>query len=254
MAARASRVLKFGVPAMGAVLGGAYVYDRTRLPYEPRFIDFAHATKVVVSGLAFEQAVPDKWLDINREILERSLPRDEVSGVNRALERDEVRLGDEPLARFLAQAEQERSLWAPGYDLVMEEEVSDSFRDEHREVLEEARGRDIKDETELKTVRKEAATAKVGEWAHRLYGMVKASEGYGAATEDDLGMGTYNQIAMDESRDEAARVVREKHDYIAEQKASISASRSMRDAMKEMRKQEEPAAEEKDETTFKPPG
>ncbi|CEK09821.1 hypothetical protein [Legionella hackeliae] len=220
-----------------AVAGAYALFEGTRAPYQPRAADYAKATAAVAAGVVFPQAKPPAWVCLNREILDAALPRPEVSGVNRALNEHGVGLRDKELALFLVQLNQGMNPFEPGADLAAERLISHSFGEEHAELMEEGAANPEWDEKTLAQIRTQAAAAKVGETAHFLYGAVKASFSYGAAIEDDLGMGTYNEIVIDGHLEEVEAKASKKRELIAEVKpaAAMATTKDMREFMHMMR-------------------
>lgn len=222
------------VVTSAATAAGAYaLYESRKPPYEPRMTDYANAGYAVATGVVAPQPPPVRWVCPNREMLEASNPRPEVSGVNRALNEYGVSLREQELAYFLVQGKSEYNPFQPGPDLAAERLISRSFGDEHAELMRSAASRPDLSPEVTEQVRKQAAAAKVGEVAHALYGSVKSTFSYGAVNEEDLGVGSYNEAEIDKHIGAVDAQARAQRELLAERPvvASIAATRSMKQAL-----------------------
>ncbi|MDI9818795.1 MULTISPECIES: hypothetical protein [unclassified Legionella] len=231
-----SRVIKAmqRMAVASGLVGGAYAsYETFRQPYQPRIWDYMQATWAVGRGVTTPQPPPEKWQDENREMLDAIEPPPEVRGVNRALNEYGVGLNPTELALFVMQAEHgkyRQSRFSPGFDLASETLIAKSFGREKSEIMEQGKiAAEVGlDEEAMEPIRKQAAAAGVGHWAHTLYGAVKATFSYGAISEDTLGAGSYNSMAIDESMDEIEHRTQEIRERIAATKDIKGALQGMK--------------------------
>lgn len=253
MVASRARMLAMRAATAAAMVGGAYaLHERTRRTYEPSMVDYMQATMAVTKGVFLYQPPPVEWASPTREILESSDPRPEVSGVNRSLHEYGADLREEELALFMAQAQHKVNPFNPGIDLAAERLISHSFAEEHRELMEKGKIAEEAglSEEALAPLRKQAAAAKVGELAHFTYGAIKSTFSYGAATEDDLGAGTYNEMVTEASTEYIQAKAKEQLEQIAQTKASIASTKSMKQSLHDIVKPDSPSAEE--QSTYRP--
>ncbi|MFT4060245.1 MAG: hypothetical protein QM652_11935 [Legionella sp.] len=251
-------LLKTGSPIV--TLAGAYqLYENSRKAYQPSASDYIQAAVSVTKGIIAPPSHPNEWNSASRKFLEESGPKPVVSGVNRALHEYGVELGERELAMFLVQNldEHQYSQLAPGNDLASELLISNSFKNEYKATINKGKNAlevGLDDKT-LENIRKQAASAKVGEGAHLLYGSVKSTFSYGAIIEDDLAAGTYNQAVTEDRIHHIESHVDELHKDLPQKiratEKTIESTKSMKQKLQDIRADNDVSEEEKNAPKMK---